>query len=195
MSFNVVISNELQVYVAKALLSLGRSGSNTKREDMIRKLCYIKPVKLSLKGKAKWDSDLRPIYSSKDRLIDEGDVQCTSCHVIHEHLTPCQQCMAKRPLHVVCCPACKKDSAVHNYKFQHADLDLKIKCIECKKLTHLRDWNCDCGKPWHVCGTHALGKASYNSSTPALARKSPVKHPLRGLCSKMLRLSVYWMMT
>ena len=62
-------------------------------------------------------------------------------------------------MHVMTCNRCKKDSPAHRYRLQKNDLDIKIKCLQCKGCTPLRVWNCSCGKPWHVCQKHAIGEA------------------------------------
>ena len=57
-------------------------------------------------------------------------------------------------MHAVQCPACTEQTPSQQYKFQHRDLDIKMKCSECFKSTPIKAWSCNCGVLWHTWKVH-----------------------------------------
>ena len=55
---------------------------------------------------------------------------------------------------IVWCPTCHKQSSTQHYKFQYDDLDAKIKCSSCSKLSAVKNWKCNCFVLWHTCTVH-----------------------------------------
>ena len=67
------------------------------------------------------------------------------------------------------------------YQFQSYDLDKKIKCRDCSKLSHLRAWKCNCGILWHTCTVHScIVKAPQGAAEKA-----------RGANEKIVKISNY----
>ena len=162
----------MQIIVAKLLIELGRKCARGRYNDIVEGKRKMLPAALSLKGKAGWDSRLADNAFALQMPIEQDVAMPAS--------DPCQSTMQ---LLVVKCPTGNKDSPSFNYKFQRNDLDSKIKCIQCSKCMPLRAWKCNCGKPWHVCVKHDIGKAVYTQPAaykpPSIARKASFKKRLR----------------
>ena len=145
--FNVCINSSAQRQINKALILLGRTISQDKVNQILNQK-DAKPsklVKLSFKAKVGWDSRLDgTIFSTAP---EEGAM-------FEQILAHAYTSDSKRLMHVVQCPMCNKQSPSQQYKFQYRDLDTKIKCIECHKLTPLKAWTCNCGVLWHTCKVH-----------------------------------------
>ena len=90
-------------------------------------------------------------------------------------------------MHVVQCPTCSKQSPSQLYKFQNYDLDLKIKCCECLKLTPLKAWKCNCGVLWHTCKVHTCAEnVEPTLKSKALSKSSIEKTSIEKTSSKRL---------
>ena len=57
------------------------------------------------------------------------------------------------------CKLCDKVEPSTLSGFQFDDLDIKIKCIHCSKMSVVRDWTCCCGKRWYACAQHSKSVA------------------------------------
>jgi len=53
------------------------------------------------------------------------------------------------------CPGCGGLVSSHDAAVQRKDLDRKLKCGFCGKLTPVKRWQCPCNLPWHQCSEHA----------------------------------------
>ena len=172
--FNVSIIADTQRQINKALILLGRPMSQDQVNQVLDQQ-NTKPnklVKLSYKGKVGWDSRL-----SAHTFSVESQERSTS-EVTHEHES---EIVMKRPMHIVQCPFCDKQSPSQQYNFQYRDLDTKIKCSECHKFTPLKGWKCNCGVLWYNCKEHTcaveiipntLSKPKRSSNSKALPKGS-----------------------
>ena len=52
------------------------------------------------------------------------------------------------------CTKCKKVEFSSQNAFQVKDLDTKLRCHSCHKLTAVRYWKCACGERWYQCPVH-----------------------------------------
>ena len=148
--FNVYLTEHTQQQVTKALILLGRTMSQDKVDRILSKTCTIpkKLVPLTYKGKSGWDSRLASYTGS----LDPPDCDQSRHATVPAHVE------VRRIMHVVQCPDCHKQSPSQFYKFQYKDLDVKVKCCECLKLTPLKVWKCNCGVLWHTCEVHACAE-------------------------------------
>ena len=148
--FNVYLTEHTQQQVTKALILLGRTMSQDKVDRILSKTCTIpkKLVPFTYKGKSGWDSRLASYTGS----LDPPDCDQSSHATVPAHVE------VRRVMHVVQCPDCHKQSPSQLYKFQYKDLDVKVKCCECLRLSPLKIWKCNCGVMWHTCKVHTCAE-------------------------------------
>ena len=128
------------------------------------------PHELKLKGKVGWGSSI-PIMTAYSE-------EKSSWELLFE-----EECM--RPVSeaaLYSCPSCKNVESSLRNSFQRRDLDLKIKCMFCKKRIPVKSWSCACASQWHACPVH------YRHYRPNTGDNTcPDSHPLKGQPSNHAR--------
>ena len=148
--FNIHLTTNMQKHVAAVLVAIGRRCTKQKIQEFLSGTHGFNPTKLNLRGKAALESKI-PCLEEHEPFVAKPD---TSSHGV------AQASEGSSQLHVATCPMCNQESPSQRYNLQNVDLDLRIKCIICKRSGPCRLWRCNHGTPWHICAQHGQHQAT-----------------------------------
>ena len=154
-SFMVVMDEDMRKQIQLKLIQLGHRISSTQVERFIQGEIPLLPNLPNLRGRAGWDSKLSELPGLVASKQTHGDSQVVP--------------LSSPPSYPFClsCPECNGNVLSNNKAFQQQDLDKVCKCNQCKQNIKVRDWNCRCGRRWHLCHFHSsLGNSNIAKSTP-----------------------------
>jgi len=148
-SFNVVLRDEEKLEVAKGLVNLSRhvTGKNV-RSYLSGNRKFI-PRILTLNGNSSWVSTI-------STLCPPSTVHSLWARAPLGEADPIKTTAFYK------CRLCDKVEPSTLSRFQFDDLDIKIKCIHCSKMSAVKDWTCCCGKRWYACALHSKSVALCN---------------------------------
>ena len=139
--------------IARLLVKLTHSLSPKDLNLYISGELRLKCNPLNIKGKVKWDCDIKPISSPPD--VNISNLKLANKRTLNfngiQHGVP-----------LFACPKCEHKEPCNIPQFQLNDLDDKLKCAQCLKATSVRYWNCPCLKQWHMCALHGYIDACCN---------------------------------
>ena len=143
--FNVVLSDEEKLEVAKGLVNLSRHVTAKNMRSYLSGHRKFIPRALTLNGNSSWVSTIsalcppNTVHSlwARAPFVDADPIKTTAFYK---------------------CKLCDKVEPSTLSGFQFDDLDIKIKCIHCSKMSAVRDWTYCCDKRW-CCRVQRLAPA------------------------------------
>ena len=133
-----VNENEKEV-IAKNLYMLNHSCTKKNLHEIMNGKRNIQPRIFRMRGKADWDDDLpclckAPLSRQMPNIITKDcRPNCVSFYT---------------------CPNCHNKESEYNANLDIRNLDNRIKCNHCNKLTPIGDWRCECSIRWYLCERH-----------------------------------------
>ena len=164
--FNVYATSREVKEIATLLVKLNHTISGKNIDLFLSGELKLRVNDLNLKGKAKWDCDIRTLEKTPD--IDRNSLSLANKRTLEIQTGNGQ-------LSFNACPKCMHKEANSVTQFQINDLDVKLKCVKCLKATPVRYWTCDCNKQWHMCPLHGDNSALCETANA----KSNIKVPKR----------------
>ena len=156
-----------KINIAKSLIRLNHKISNKDLDKTLQGSRKLIPRPLVVKGKADWERYIR---------IQTLDTIPESSWKIHfaDNNMPCDNNIS-----FLQCPKCGKETSSGQMKVTRSDLDIKHKCVFCKKNIAGENWICKCNAAWHVCEVHRHCPTKHKTDTvigPGLPTSSKKVH-------------------
>ncbi len=156
-SFNIHLSPDTQRLLTIQLIGLSRKCSALVLRDFLSVYKKIPLVKLELKSKSCWDA--------RTPTCNDLEATCCSSNLKHAKIhDKAASNTAYHAMHTMLCPSCGHLNLAQDDKLQQANLEIKMKCANCRIRSPSMDWKCHCGVVWHTCLRHAL-KAAHNKAS------------------------------
>ena len=149
-SFNVVLSEDEKLEVAKGLVNLSRHVTAKNNRSYLAGHRKFIPRMLALNGNSSWVSTISTLNCPPNMT-----------HSLWKK-APTADVDSNRTTAFYTCVLCDKVEPSTLSKFQYDDLDVKITCIHCAQTSVVRDWTCCCGKRWYACARHSKCAALCN---------------------------------
>ena len=145
-SFNVVITDEERIEIARSLVNLSRHVTARNVTKYLSGQRRFIPRVLALNGNSGWVSTI-------NTLCPPNTAGCLWGLAPSHGVEPPETAAFYR------CKLCDKVEPSTLSSFQYHDLDVKNKCIHCSKTSAVKDWYCYCGKRWYACAVHSKSVA------------------------------------
>ena len=172
----VQIPAETQKIIDAQLIKLTRRIPLSALSNFINHSKNLPITKLDLKGKAGWDDKLPVCEKLRAALSGTCINIAHDCTFISSTTGSSDIINTPRIMHTMICPKCNHINIAQCSKLIKGNLEIKIKCSNCCKLTPSFEWKCNCSNIWHTCRWHANKAANIVGETNKVTRAA-VKRP------------------
>ena len=137
------------------------SGHRLCYQEYIDKHRKLIPTEFKFKGKSNWDSTI-----PTNARVSQDRPDWRIAGPLHD---------PKGTVSFFRCPTCTHVESSWCKPFQHADLDILMKCSGCHKKSKVSVWKCECDRYWQRCHLHRRSSESRGLTCAKLkARKQIV---------------------
>jgi hypothetical protein len=174
---SVQIPAETQKIIDIQLIKLTRRIPCSALLNFMNRSKNLPITKLDLKGKAGWDDKL-PICEKLRSALSGTYANITHvCTSINSKQGSSDIIDTPRIMHTMICPKCNYINTAQCSKLIKGNLEIKIKCSNCCKLTPSFEWKCNCSNIWHMCRWHANKAADIAGEANNNVTRAAVKRP------------------
>ena len=166
------IAKDLQDRVAQEVLRSQHRLTLAKATQAMAAKQQVRIHTIQLKGRAKWAKGLKP-YKGPFYKASTGDTTGSStdthrpCMPTNPPIEPPTKRARTLPtLIFLQCPKCPHKLPGTRSSFQDHNLDSKVWCKQCHCSRLVKQWQCTCGVPWHLCPLHKDEPARLRSQQP-----------------------------
>ena len=172
----VQIPAETQKIIDVQLIKLTRRIPSSALSNFINHSKNLPITKLDLVGKAGWDDKLPVCEKLRAALSGTCINIAHDCTFISSTTGSSDIIDTPRIMHTMICPKCNHINIAQCSKLIKGNLEIKIKCSNCCKLTPSFEWKCNCSNILHTCRWHANKAANIVGETNKVTRAA-VKRP------------------